>query len=171
MFSSPRNVLQSLMIKLCLIQQILFLIVYHLFNSKTRIFLRLYAPFYNKAHGYDDISIGLLKICDSSVVKPLLIIFKIVYKLGLFLATGKSQMLYLSIKMVTSNFCKIITQFRCCQYVVKFLKELFSTQCLNFLNKIVFSVHNNLDFVHVKVSYYPLFMTSMLVLINVLPLK
>ena len=144
---------------------ILFLIVYHPFNSKTRIFLRLYAPFYNKVHGYDDISIGLLKICDSSVVKPLLIIFKIVYKLGF------CKMLYLSIKMVTSNFCKIITQFRCCQYVVKFLKELFSTQCLNFLNKIVFSVHSNLDFVHVKASYYPLFMTSILVLINVLPLK
>ena len=31
---------------------------------------------YNKAHGYDDISIRLLKICDSSIVKPLLIIFK-----------------------------------------------------------------------------------------------
>ena len=31
---------------------------------------------YNKAHDYDDISIKLLKICDSSIVKPLLIIFR-----------------------------------------------------------------------------------------------
>ena len=31
---------------------------------------------YNIAHGYDDISIRLLKICDSSIVKPLSIIFK-----------------------------------------------------------------------------------------------
>ena len=30
----------------------------------------------NKAHGYDDISIRLLKIWDSSIVKPLPIIFK-----------------------------------------------------------------------------------------------
>ena len=30
----------------------------------------------NKAHGYDHISIRLLKICGSSVVKPLSIIFK-----------------------------------------------------------------------------------------------
>ena len=30
----------------------------------------------NKAHGYDDLSIRLLKICDSSIVKPLSIIFK-----------------------------------------------------------------------------------------------
>ena len=31
---------------------------------------------YNRAHGYDDISIRLLEICDSSIVKPLSIIFK-----------------------------------------------------------------------------------------------
>ena len=95
-------------------------------------------------------------------------------KLGLFLATGKSQMLYLSIKKVTRNCCKIIVQSHCCQYVVKFLKELSSTQCLNFLKKIIFSVHNNPDSVHlthVKASYDPLFMTSMLILIKFLPLS
>ena len=31
----------------------------------------------NKAHGYDDISIILLKICDSSIVRPLSIFFYI----------------------------------------------------------------------------------------------
>ena len=36
-------------------------------------------------------------------------------------------MLYLPIKKVISNSCKIITQFRRCQYVVKFSKELSST--------------------------------------------
>ena len=71
---------------------------------------------YNEAHGYDDISTRLLKICDSAIVKPLsVIVSKIVYKLGLFLVTGKSLMLYLFIKEVTSNSCKIIAQFRCCQ--------------------------------------------------------
>ena len=30
----------------------------------------------NKAHSYDDISVRLLKICDSSIVRPLSIIFK-----------------------------------------------------------------------------------------------
>ena len=30
----------------------------------------------NKSHGYDDISVRLLKICDYSIVKPLSIIFK-----------------------------------------------------------------------------------------------
>ena len=55
-------------------------------------------------------------------------------------------MLYLFIKKVTSSFFKIIAQFRCCQYVVKFLKILFSIQCQ--ILKIAFSVHTNLDFVH-----------------------
>ena len=80
-------------------------------------------------------------------------------------------MLYLSIKKVTSNICKIIAQSRSCQYVVKFSKELSLTQCLNFLKKIIFFVNTNPDFVyltHVKASYYPLFMTSMLVLIKFL---
>ena len=39
---------------------------------------------YNKAHGYDDISIRLLKIYYSSIVKPLLIIFKNCLQTGTF---------------------------------------------------------------------------------------
>ena len=39
---------------------------------------------YNKAHGYDDRSIRLLKICDSSIAKPLSIIFKNCLHTGTF---------------------------------------------------------------------------------------
>ena len=99
---------------------------------------------YNKAHGYDDISIRLLlTICDSSIVRPLSIIFKNVYKLGLFLTTGKNQMFYLSIKKVTNICYKTTAQSRCYQYVLKFSKELSSTRCLNFLKKIISSVNTN----------------------------
>ena len=38
----------------------------------------------NKANGYDDLSIRLLKICDSSIVKPLSIIFKNCLESGSF---------------------------------------------------------------------------------------
>ena len=38
----------------------------------------------NKAHGYDDISIRLLKVCDCSIVKPLSIIFKNCLQSGSF---------------------------------------------------------------------------------------
>ena len=39
---------------------------------------------YNKAHGYDNISIRLLKICNSSIVRPLSIIFKNCLQTGTF---------------------------------------------------------------------------------------
>ena len=45
----------------------------------------------NKAHGYDDISIRLLKICDSSIVKPLPIIFKNCLQSGSFLNNWKKS--------------------------------------------------------------------------------
>ena len=77
-------------------------------------------------------------------MKTLSIIFKNCLQSG----TGKSLMLYLFVKKVTSSFFKIIAQFRCCQYVVNFLKILFSIQCYILLKKIAFSVHTNLDFVH-----------------------
>ena len=45
--------------------------------------------------------------------------------MGLFLITGKSQMLYLIIRKVISNFCKTISLFLYCPYVVQFLKNYF----------------------------------------------
>ena len=54
-------------------------------------------------------------------------------------------MLCLFIKKVTSNFYKTISLFLYCQYVVKFLRELFSTLSSNISKKkIVFSVQINL---------------------------
>ena len=52
----------------------------------------------NKAHGYDDISITLLKICDSSILKPLSIIFKNCLQSGSFPNNWEIQMFYLFIK-------------------------------------------------------------------------
>ena len=63
----------------------------------------------NKAHGYDNISIRLLKTCYSSIVKPLSIIFK--NCAGLFLITEKSQMLYLFIKRWKGTSTKLSAPF------------------------------------------------------------
>ena len=65
----------------------------------------------NKARGYDDISIRLLKICDSSIVRPLSIIFKNCLQNGSFPNNWKKSNLYLFIKKVTSNFYKTIGLF------------------------------------------------------------
>ena len=39
----------------------------------------------NKAHGHDDISVRMVKICDDAIKKPLSIIYKNCIKTGLYL--------------------------------------------------------------------------------------
>ena len=66
----------------------------------------------NKARGYDDIFVRLLKICDSSIVKPLSIFSSTVCRVDLFLITGKSPILYHDlpkIRSCTSHFRKIVS--------------------------------------------------------------
>ena len=186
MIFSHLNVLQFLMIVLYPIHQIQFLmLVYHPFISKIWIFLRLYAPLTTTKflfmilyiyiyisiyiYTYIYIYIRLLKICDSSIVRPLSIIFKNGLQTGTFLSNFKKSNVVPIHKKVTNNYYKITAQSCCYQCEVK-----FSTQCFYSLKKIIFSVQTNRDFVpltHVKASYYPLFMTSMLFLIKFLPLK
>ena len=36
--------------------------------------IRILKP--HKVHGYDDISIGMIRICDKSLLKPLIVLFK-----------------------------------------------------------------------------------------------
>ena len=48
----------------------------------------------NKAHGYDEVKIRMLKLCGESIVKPLSIIFSNVNLRRLSLISGKRQMLF-----------------------------------------------------------------------------
>ena len=125
------NVLQSLMIVLYPINQILFLIlVDHPFNSKTRISLRLYTPLTIIKLMVMMIYICIyiyIYICNSSLVRPLSIIFKNYLQTETFLNNWKQSNVVPILKKVTRNCCKIVAHSRCCQYVVKFLKELSST--------------------------------------------
>ena len=128
----------------------------------------------NKAHGFDDLSIRLLKICDSSIVKPLSIIFKNCLQSGSFPNNWKKPNVVSIRKKDDKQLYKTIGLFLYCQHVVKFLRELFSTLSLNISKKIVFSVQINLVFVHlthVKTNYYQSFMIFMLILINIQLLK
>ena len=52
-----------------------------------------------------------------------------------FPINGKNQIHFIFIIKLISTFCKTIGQFCCAQYVVRFLRELFSTKFLNFLKK------------------------------------
>ena len=69
----------------------------------------------NKAHGHDNISIRMLKICGKSIYKPPEINFRQV------LLTGET--LFLFTKKVTSKISKIIVQFLSFRFVVKSLKD------------------------------------------------
>ena len=57
----------------------------------------------SKAHGHDDITIRMIKICDAATVKPLLIIFKNCIDSSTFPSVWKNQMLYQFIKKEINN--------------------------------------------------------------------
>ena len=57
----------------------------------------------NKAHGHDMISIGMLKICSKSIIKPLLIIYEKALRRVVSPTSGRRQMLFLPIKRMTSS--------------------------------------------------------------------
>ena len=72
----------------------------------------------NKAHGYDDISIGVIKICDKLLLKPLILSFKIHLNHLVTQTFGKDLILFLRAKEVINN--KFITtdQSLFCPFVV-----------------------------------------------------
>ena len=56
-----------------------------------------------KAHGYDDFSIRMIKTCDKSLTKPLIILFKIQRSLLIIKISGRDLTLYLYIKRIINN--------------------------------------------------------------------
>ena len=78
----------------------------------------------SKAHGHDDISIRMLKICDSVITEPLSIIFKNCIDCGVFPDTWKMSHIMPAHKKMTSTLFIIIAQ---CLLPIsgKILKESF----------------------------------------------
>ena len=58
----------------------------------------------HKAHGHDDISIRMIKMCDKSLLKPLILLFQNSAKLSYFPDIWeRSNILYLCIKRMMNN--------------------------------------------------------------------
>ena len=57
----------------------------------------------HKAHGLDDISIRMIKICDKSILKPLIILFENATKSSYYPDIWVNLTLYLPIKKMTNN--------------------------------------------------------------------
>ena len=57
----------------------------------------------NKAHGHDEISIRMIKLCATSISKPLSILFRNCLKINVSLMNGRKPTLYLFIKKMINN--------------------------------------------------------------------
>ena len=87
----------------------------------------------NKAHGHDNISIHMLKICGDTICKPLELIFKQTLTTGVFFRlNGKKAILSLVTKNVTNKTLKITVQFLYFLSEEKFVKDSYLLKCLVF---------------------------------------
>ena len=77
----------------------------------------------DKAHGHDNISIRMFKICGDSVYEPLEIIFRQALLTGVFPSEWKKGNIAPVHKKVASKISKIIVQFLSIRFVVKSLKD------------------------------------------------
>ena len=75
----------------------------------------------NKAHGHNDISIRMLKICDSEVVEPLSLIYKICINSGIFPDIWKRPHIIPTYKKMINVLFKITVLFLYYQFVAKYL--------------------------------------------------
>ena len=86
----------------------------------------------NKAHGHDNISIRMLKICGDTICKPLELIFKQALTTGVFPSEWKKAILSLVTKKATNKTLKITVQFLYFLSAEKFLKDSYLMKCLVF---------------------------------------
>ena len=91
----------------------------------------------NKAHGHDNISIRMLKICGDTIYKLLEFLNKLL-PLECFRLNGKKAILSLVTKKVTNRTLTITAQFFNFLSAEKFLKDSYLMKCL------VFFLANNL---------------------------
>ena len=84
----------------------------------------------NKAHGHDEISIRMLKICGSSFCRPLQIIYKSCLNKGKFLQEWKRANVVPVRKKNDKQLVKIIVLSPCYLYVIKFLNVFSTILCL-----------------------------------------
>ena len=93
-------------------------------------FIRKLNP--NKAHEPDQISIGMLQICDKEICKPLHLIFSSFMESGIFPAERKMANVYLFINEMANRMVKIIDLFHFFQFFEKYLNVLHTIKCTNF---------------------------------------
>ena len=92
----------------------------------------------NKAHGWDDMYVSMVKICDSSIIRPLYLIYGTCLDTCVFRDNWKKVNVLLSIKKESSHLKKTTNRYHYYLYVVKSLRKLFLTPCIDILLTINF---------------------------------
>ena len=77
----------------------------------------------NKAHGCDDISIRMIKICDKSLLKPLILLFENSIKDSCYSDIWKRSNIIPAHKKVTNDWLTVTDLFLFCPFLVKYLKK------------------------------------------------
>ena len=78
-----------------------------------------------KAHGCDDLSIAMLKICDLAIVQPLSLIYEKCIESGKYPALWKKANILLIHKRKVTNLRRITIRYQCYQFVVSCLRSLY----------------------------------------------
>ena len=77
----------------------------------------------NKAHGHDNISKRMIRICGSTIYRPLETIFKDALSTGLFPSEWKKGSIGPSHKKSDKQVLKTAAPFHCSQFVGRFFKD------------------------------------------------
>ena len=121
----------------------------------------------NKAHGHDNISVRMIKLCINSVAHPLTLIFQNSMAAGTFPTQWKRANI---VPIHKKNDKQIVSNYRPVSLLPicsKIFEKLFSTNFPNFLRTIICYLNINQVFarmIHVFINYLQSLMTSFYVL-------
>ena len=93
----------------------------------------------HKAHDYDDISIRMIKICDKSLLKPLIVLFRNWIKSSYYPDIWKKSNII--------SWLKTDDQFLFYLSLIKYSKKLFSIEFITFCWKKIYLIQTSLAFV------------------------
>ena len=91
----------------------------------------------DKAHGHDQISIRILKLCSTSICTSCRLFLSDAWRRVRSQITGKMEMLFPSLKNVINKLSKTTVWSRYFLRVVKYLRNYYSTKYLNFSLKTI----------------------------------
>ena len=114
-----------------------------------------------KAHGVDNISICMIKLCSDSIILPLTLIFEDCIAKGIFPDLWKLANVIPTHKKESKNIVKNYQPISYYEYLQKFLKDYYLTLCSSIFMKINYLLSVSLVFyqvIHVYHNCYPLYM-------------